>query len=54
MITVSHGYNSDPGGEYTRRGTTGVATALAELIIGGLLASVPLPAERGQDGRDAA
>ncbi len=32
-----------------------VATALADLIIGGLLASVPLPAEQGQDGRhDAA
>lgn len=32
-----------------------VATALAELIIGGLLASVPLPPEQGQSGRhDAA
>ena len=30
----------------------GVATALAELIIGGLLGSVPVPAERGEDGRD--
>jgi integrase len=27
-----------------------VATTLAELIIGGLLASVPLPAEEGEEG----
>jgi integrase len=32
-----------------------VATALAELIVGGALASVPVPAEQAQDGRlDAA
>jgi hypothetical protein len=32
-----------------------VATALAELIIGGVLASVPVPADQAQDGRyDAA
>jgi len=31
-----------------------VAMALAELIIGGQLASVPAPAKRGDDGRDDA
>jgi integrase len=29
-----------------------VATALAELIIGGVLASVPVPADQSPDGRD--
>ena len=31
-----------------------VATALAELIIGGVLASVPVPVDQAQDGRDDA
>jgi integrase len=31
-----------------------VATALAELIIGGVLASVPVPADQTQAGRDDA
>jgi len=31
-----------------------VATALAELVIGGVLASVPVPADQTQAGRDDA
>ena len=31
-----------------------VATALAELIIGGMLASVPVPLPEAKDGRDDA
>jgi len=31
-----------------------VATALAELIIGGMLASVPVPPRQAKDGRDDA